>query len=507
MRDFAFLRWAAGADVDAPGDVARARDEAVEALRYHGLVGRFLRRVERDGDRSVDPVLVDELRSAHDDDRRLLRAQLSAVEGALHELRPHGDPVILKGATVYALTGDPCAIHRGVDVDLVVERADDAVEGLQEAGFELEKDHGTPYEAGGLARGGARFDVHRYYPVFSYPPRLARRDASPEANPGEWCGFAPMRARRVAAPAFAGAAVPGRTADTARLLFPCPELAALVTCGHLMNSFHLSSTPPKLRLGEVCDVAELLRLPSFSRARFEALVDEYAGHDAVGLTRHVATCAGIALPAWLSHVSRRDDFYPRELWWGHGSVGFLVDTDGALTFEDLVRRSFDATALVGHLGGNDVVAGTGDDAVRYATSPAGDGHRVTRVLVAAGDDGRADVSFSLTWSGDTLVIDVRLDARDGDADDVVLLNFGDLVLECRRGARTAPAIFGTTRGRLLRGEVSCETHGERRMLVTLDRRASDEPSRPCASLLLGARRSARWRPQASTLVPLTVHRT
>ena len=322
MKTTDVLKWAAGAAAELSANSTVNESELLYLLGHHRLAGRFADRVRRERPAWCSRQLMIRAWQRHAQAKTQLTSQLQAVREVLAKLGANSAPlVLLKGASAYALTGDERTIHFSSDLDVLYDDLERLRDALLELGYRpgpSQPEVLGDYEFGQLYRGNVIFELHRYFPVWSYPAGVAEADLIPAHHPGVWRQnfgehtHCEIGYREVCEYSH-GDALPQLGA--ARLA--SPELCALISCAHIVKNFMSSPayTPFPFFLGELADVFDLTQLADFDAETLRALTDKFHGHDAVQFCANLMQAYFGSNP--LAAASSRDwphpDSFPRSL--------------------------------------------------------------------------------------------------------------------------------------------------------------------------------------------------
>lgn len=476
MKEADILLWAAGATKPIPrlDGVNDDRllyllgiDEAglLESIQEHRLLHRFSDRAMRERlGWCTRPLMAQLWRLAAGVEARFAQ-QLAALREIREAMPSDGPPVILvKGCSTYAVTGERRALRPSIDLDLFAEDPESLHTLLQRLGYSGERL--TRHEFAIMQRGRVTIEIHRHFPVLSYPVGVAGVDLDPMRHPGIWRQPSPVRprvtadgspwlhrARRESGHAdLAEFAVRGVTADTADLTVTDATMSAFILCAHAFRDW---IEPPFRRavpipLAVLADVSNLTVHPHFDRERFLQLVDRFAGHDSVQFVNTLLTSllaanplplpgtAGGALgplPAWSGRatgtVAAPGSDQPRKRFW---ALPWARPTKHASTPPALPRAlSFDGCwagvgyledavnppalrLLVERLGASELAATNGPlitPPPRHCTtlSPDCPLAPIERFLVQSQNDVTPGFGIAAHWGQGALTFTIRLHTR------------------------------------------------------------------------------------------------
>ncbi len=332
MKNTAALRdallWAAGNDASPFTLRPDQYDTFLEAVRLHRLVGRLLRRLQGDP-QAVTPQLVDEAVRIHEAIKADTYQKIDLADRLGKAVRAAGRDeylVLLKGFTLYALTGDPLTLRTMGDLDVIVSDLDGFVDIAKRMGFQIVRrlDHLAEYAVLNSSSDGI-VELHSRFDVTSLPPGLSHKDLDPGLHVGVWeqhQHFCVRYLRHADFKEYIG--VSSVVPDTVRPLGA--EMAALVNASHMFKNFLRCPYPlpvATIPLDEIATFVDLCRLPSFDASRFAQLVDDFEGQTAVSFSRALAKelLGADQLPG-----DPHDRLFPVNLWWdGLDGGGFPVD--------------------------------------------------------------------------------------------------------------------------------------------------------------------------------------
>lgn len=394
------LKWAAGAPVELPEDAAVDDELLCELLGYHRLAPRLLARLDeircRDQKlpawctRTMMAVLLGEKMRAE----RELRAKINAVHEIVTATSDNLPVFVVKGFSTYALTNNRRHVRRSSDIDLFCPDEERLFQTLLGLGYTGELVRGEHHEYAGLQRGDTFIEIHRYFPVFSFPDGINDVDLVPGHHPGEW------RQNLVEPPPYKiyyrdllEHTVMGYAAGTETVRVLDVTMAALALCTHEIKAYTmpLFGRPMTIKLSMLADILDLTRHPEFDITEFERLVERFQAQDTVRLVGYLLETYFGATPFRYPVPKDVEDSYapyPRTLH-NYGLWG-LVSTP------DEVIPPFDVQTIVDRLGYSTVVAGGQDER----------GMGLRRILRAEGEPLSFDVALS--WHSDALHIEMVL---------------------------------------------------------------------------------------------------
>jgi hypothetical protein len=419
----AALLWAAG----RPGAAPDAVDEETlyHALDVHRLDARLLRRVAADGG-PFSAQLLAAVRERYERTSERVAGQVATateLARAVATRSPVDRLVLLKGFTLYGLTGDPAAIRRSADLDVIVADLDGFVRTALDSGFSQvgEPDVLAEYAQLHCDRRGL-VELHSYFPVTFLD--ADGYDCAPSAHPGRWEQPARFDVYKLTYPDLAGQLAPDRPAVHPVGLLR-PELAIIVYASHFFIDYILNLYPlpvGTVRLDEVATIVDLAARPGFDPDLFTELVKRFHAEHVVGFARAAARdLLDRDLFADRPDPGPVDRLTARDLWWD-GLGGFPVELGWEP--EQTVVRDLDFAALLDRVGANPVDL-AGVDASRRVTAPGTGGEELARFIYRAAPGRAFDTVCDLTARDSALELRISLPAAPDDHMSGVSLNFGD----------------------------------------------------------------------------------
>jgi hypothetical protein len=322
------LLWAAGHPTARFTLQPDQHETFLLAAKYHRLSGRLLRRL-RSQPPEVTPQLVREAERLHEHTTTDTRKKIDLAARLGQAMRDDGRAdglILLKGFTLYALTGDPLTQRLMGDLDVNAADLDGFVDVARRLGFELVRPLNHLAEYAVLFSPADGFvELHSRFDVTSLPEGVTRDDFDPRVHDGVWEQRQHFRVRYIEHRDFqASLATSSVVADTVRPLGA--EMAALMCAAHLFKNFLRYPYPPPfatLPLDEIATFVDLCRLPAFEASRFATLAGAFDGQTAVAFTRALARDLLGGDPIQGEEPGR---LFPVNLWWdGVDGGGFPVD--------------------------------------------------------------------------------------------------------------------------------------------------------------------------------------
>lgn len=403
-----FLCWAAGADVPMPTGSALDESALRDAVFHHRIAGRFIQRLAGAPPAWASAQLVEFLQAQHDRALDTLRRQLVAVREACAAIdSPAGPPVLLKGVTTYALTGDPFHVRHSEDADVIVPALEPAKGRLEELGYKYWPP-AAAQEYGYFRRPGMQIDLHRHFPVWSYSPDIVRADLSAASNPGVWVQRGNAERTPIEYPDVLAAARSGLTPNTADLRIVEPTLAVLLLCSHAFRDYArliVSPHGPCVHLYELADARDLARHPRFDGHRFRSLTRSLGAECSVrfmnALLVPLLRCEPLPLDAGSGDGQPQSEQprFPRRIWNGYG---FWIDLGWSP--RELLRPPPSLRDLLDHLGANDVTVRGERYSVLAPAMP--ESAALRRVLVHADGDERLPLALSASLDDSGLTLEL-----------------------------------------------------------------------------------------------------
>ncbi|HXQ74393.1 MAG TPA: nucleotidyltransferase family protein [Pyrinomonadaceae bacterium] len=504
MTHHAILKWAAGSAHPLPSRVEFDEDTLLDLVDAHNLSGRFLRRLESGTPSWVTPKLQRSLRDLHGEIRSRVIENANAIRELRSRLPSSAGVVIIKGMSTYALVKQDHTMRCG-DVDLLTSDSHAVITALSDLGYRQTR---APflYELGEYTKGAVEFDVHEYFPVYSYSPSLAVADLRPEHHPTVWQQCYQLQQHEIFYDALSSDAILSDDLETKGVPVPDPNILALILCSHaFLNYTNLWSISHRekayVRLGEIADLFDLTTHPAFSGARFFQLVTRFGAHNAVEWAACVAASLFGKNPLPLDVPVRLDEElpagrFPRCLWWN-----FWIDLRSSRPDEFLNRWWLDMTSVVRAIGPNTLPAVNGRTA-RHSTVSTQAALPLRRFITQTTDQFPVPLDLEVSRSERGIRLDLQFTKELSDAARV-RVDFGNAASEWVQSfENSAPSLIGT-RSTVSFAETSagCELAWEFPWEVLKGLGPTDRE----VSLLAGiAKHSERRGLFASTLIPLKV---
>jgi hypothetical protein len=446
------LRWAAGAPVrlDCPENVTDERllpllgidlGDLTDLLHAHRLVQRFLHRAHGEQPSWCPCSLLAGLARADQQLQALHQRQLQAVRELTAALGNSAQPpILIKGFSTYALSGDRRALRFSEDLDVVCPEPEHAWQTLRRLGYAGEEIGHHEYAK--VWRDEITIEIHQSFPICAYPEPVSVGDAFvPAEHAGCWLQPAaspilfdntdhePIHRHRhhhgLRYPDLLACSTHGVTMDTADVVVPDATMAAFLNCAHQFRHFVEPPfrRPVPIRLATVSEVRELLHHPQFHKARFARLVEKFGAQDAVDFTLYLVREYFGEEPLPTSRPRTRDQRswwpfssprsrsrsaepicpFPRSLCFDGGWASFY-HPDELLIF--LPRG-----AAVTRLGANQITARPEAPAATSAVPAECPGQSPERVIVQYHQERELPFTVAATWGWQGLSLAVRLRRR------------------------------------------------------------------------------------------------
>lgn len=409
------LLWAAGAPVRLP-QIAATGDERIlyllgideeRLLRLivdHRLAARFLWRYrqERPGwcsSRLLGAVLEHEARA-----RRRRHLHLDAMREIARAPRSEQHrPVVIKGFSTYALTGDDRHVHFSDDMDLSVEDPEGFERVLTGLGYTREG-HPSPHEYAKMRRGEVMIEPHRYVPVWQYPPGLVQSDLVAARHRGCWFqDFVPRSETRITHADILAHTLAGMAPGTEGLSVPTPAMSALLLASHeFWAVVRFEYRAVTVRLATIAAIHDLVCHPLFDPVEFRSLVERFRAHDAVAFAGHMlgAMWGRNPLRAFVRRARRldRDGFpvilHPQGCWAAfHTADDFIVPRNMGET-------------LLQHVGTTQIAASAGGEAPVYRFGGGSMAPGAQRLIVQSSTRQTLPLEVAVRWGESDLSFDV-----------------------------------------------------------------------------------------------------
>ena len=327
-------------------------------------------------------------------------------------------PVIpIKGLSLYALTGENDNIRMSGDIDIFAENPESVWVAMTGLGYATEEKHEEGSHFAVMHRNGEQVEIHRSFPVWTYPPSLAAADLRPASHPSLWMQpFSDLRETSIQYEDIAGEVCPGIAPKTQGLTVLNPTMAALLLCVHAFRHYvegHALDSPI-VRLCELADIHDLLHHPQFDEVRFRSLVSRFSAHDAIGFVQcFLHLHLGVA-PHGESHqleLLDRDEVAGER--WGAGIKPFpmlLSSWAGWIAPQspDELLLPLNSKKVFDRLAPNLVTAGGWHCTSSCNQNEAAGTQTLSRIIVQSITREQLPVKLFACWESDTLHFDVEI---------------------------------------------------------------------------------------------------
>jgi len=193
-------------------------------------------------------------------------------------LRQGIKPLVIKGFTSFYLTGNTALLRKSKDMDVFAQEPSEFVRILVEDGFNEIKSP-NPHEYSMLTKDSIEIDLHRHFPIASYPRDLGQRELNKELITNEPLQFVNY---------LDYDSIIHHTVELPDCLIPTVTMSALIACINIFNDYVTGfAKAPSMKLIEVIEVIELIRHQNFNRGVFVRLVNLYGTQDAVSFTNYI----------------------------------------------------------------------------------------------------------------------------------------------------------------------------------------------------------------------------
>jgi Uncharacterised nucleotidyltransferase len=500
------LLWSAGAGVSLDGIEDVDEETLLQALLRNKMTSRFVHRVSTEGQKRFSASLIEEARRqvaitrTVNDDRATELRRLDQVLEAL-------GPVMVKGPTALLLTQDERNLRFTNDIDLITDRPDELVEQLEGEGYESSDDFCRPHEFASLYRDNVNIDVQTYMPVVWFGSEAANA-ARPDQNPGIWMGLEAAPEAQLTYELLSADSFPHPLAPHIRI--PQASLAYVVACVHMCREYHQAAVPlpyATIRLGELCEIRDLARLPSFVPSKAALTTEMCRGvcsrRFVDDLCSRIWSCSA-SIPA--------NDLFPFDVWF----PGFSVFDDRVEAIGDLLIRTANSPAekYIERLGLESVTLDGLGRSQPMSMSPETGERPIGRALVT-GNPPRFTVEVRLGLHE----LEVTTSHWVGSSRVVILITTGDVLYEVavdsgtsvgytrrRRNTRRPKPASGSAKWK---ESVPCtvsRADGRTDVRLVLDWSIVDRPVEKKYVLMIGCRYETEGRSPSGCLMPLALWR-
>ena len=387
------LKWAAGspADVSDIGDVDE--DRLLALVSEHRLAPRLLHRLRRDkpawGRRSLMTRAWGQCQRAGEQMRRHAAALREITDACVGEGQP--PPILVKGFSLYALTGETEHLRYSADMDLFGEDPARLAAILRVLGYvDVAGVEPAHHEYAVMERGPVLIEIHSYLPIQSYPPQVTPDTHIPEQHPGVWRQTpAEWRNIQLVDRDLRDYMTEGLAPEAAGLTILNPTAMSFVLCAHAFRNV-IEGRGPKL--SEIADVHALTQHHDFDCAHFVEMQERFGGYDVVQVTAFLeeAYLGARTLPTGSGEAA-----------WKAGArlpqcLGFWVCWR---TAEEALLPPLPGDVLA-RFGANEVIAAAGGPAGPCRVTGAGE--EPGRVIVLTAADGWVTFEFFLSYTTESL---------------------------------------------------------------------------------------------------------
>jgi hypothetical protein len=336
-------------------------------------------------------------------------------------------PVFLKGFSVFALTGERRHIRASDDLDVLTAAPGKLCRALLDSGYEGEdRTAHDSHELAVLRDGEGAVDIHRYFPVATYPAWLSGPEAGRLLAAHSGLRFQPPRhycsVKSVAYGDLVGrlAREDEKTPEAADLPVLAAAASAFILCAHEFRTYvePVFWRPFCVTLGTLADVYDLALHPRFDPRAFWTMVDRFRGHDSVRLVRYLLDRFFGTDPFAAGMSSTAPAFtFPRSL----TSFGVWAMPQAP---DDLLVP-LDTTWVFDALGTNVVPLSTDCSLRHYGSDPGGEGRPVEHAVIQSVGRETLSFSFACTEEGGVLTATVILPEplTQGEAYDVEFISY------------------------------------------------------------------------------------
>lgn len=254
--------------------------ELLTFVHYHKLHKVLLRKVSEPDCGWCDVKLLERLTEMDTLLEKHVVNHLTIAQQLIQRMEADNNlPIVLKGFSTYALTGHKEHLRISRDLDLFVENVDRALATFQSLGFDISI-YGDNWHEIQATRGEVLVEVHKYFPVLSYPMDIFEESLEPATNTGIW-KQAPRpypitkiyhkHAKEHSQQCNLEGLGDFRVVDT--------HLAILIRCAHMLDGFtQITST---IQLSELFEIYALINSPSYQKTICRELMLQFGAYDAL----------------------------------------------------------------------------------------------------------------------------------------------------------------------------------------------------------------------------------
>lgn len=414
------LKWAAGCPADVSDIGGVDEDRLLEQVAEHRLARCLLDRLRRDkpawGRRSLMTRAWGQCQRAGEQMRRHAAALREIAHACAAANQP--PPIMVKGFSLYALTGRPEHLRYSADMDLFGDDPTRLVDTLRALGYaDVARVSLAPHEYAVMERGGVLIEVHSHFPVQCYPASIIPLDYIPEQHPGIW--WQPeyqnsLPHTEITYQDMMNATARGAAPEADGLTMLTPPMMVIILCAHIFRNIIEGRRP---RVCEFADVRDLVQHPAFDSGRFSEIVEKFEGRDAVRMTNHIGMCClGTQL---LPQDTNEGEWNTEQRLLQ--ALGYWV---GWHSFEEMLLPP-EPGDLFARLGANAVIAATGGVSTLYSVMGAGAGEQIMRLIVPTSQECPLPFKFSVAAVEEMLIFDVFLPQTLADEDQGYHVRFDD----------------------------------------------------------------------------------
>jgi Uncharacterised nucleotidyltransferase len=421
------LLWASGLAVDETSLYDADQDLFLDALIRHKIAGRFLNRVDGDPDVRIPEDLTERVREIYQEAvsraDRLDRDAAWLAENIVRHPKWDGRPlVLLKGNAASHYLSVPRARRSSSDLDLLIsepERYQSIIEEFEYSESWLNFCH----EQAVLGhRERSWVDLHEYFPIWRYPKVPYQTVASGyDLRMTDWVGGGRLEYETVLE---ASRVHPGVGMPEVRV--PDATMTAFIMCLHIFHDYvapALVQSLAKVRLIELCELADLAGGADFAVDRFAHLVTSHQASDAVALSQRLLRTLGFSMGGLAKVDVAEPAAYPQE-------IGFGLLIDAQTPIPDLLIRSDSFGRIFDLISPTDIVLSPGTDiSTRNARrQPDGGLPAVFHSTPTAHPDNDFDFDCSIRESDGLIVFDMTAFGPPGAFFDEFVLFFGNEIV-------------------------------------------------------------------------------
>lgn len=330
------LKWAAGAEIYINPNLKYDAKTLLNLIELHNLSGRFLKRLRFEKNGCATPQLMHGLKKLYADTQKIVGRNVMALN-ELQEMLPEQQVIVIKGISTYLLS-DQKEVMRGGDIDILSNDPSNVIQTLIRLSYILTK---APFmhEIGEYSKNGVEFDIHEYFPVYSYSLQLRKANITSSSKSGIRIQNYYFTSRRITFSDLKRDAHHGKKVPLDKIVVTDPNLLAIIICAHsFMNYTNMWSISHRkkvcLRLSEIADIFVLSKHPDFDVKKFLEYVQQYNAQDCVEWVASVSASLFGKNPLPVPVKLKKGDTipperFPRCLWWNFW-IGFPSRPDDLL---------------------------------------------------------------------------------------------------------------------------------------------------------------------------------